>query len=201
MGTSLWNNEGKKMSNKETTKMTKNVVDWKSTFSIAVIVALIPVLLLSLVALPASSLPYAYSQAELKDSKGIIWYDKALALNQNNVPALVQKGTALVNEGNGYQAITWLDKALTIDPTNMMALVSKGAALQELGQYRDAIVMYNKVLAIDPTDVYALGGKAASLYGSGQFQQAVTWIDKALEVDPNDGKILQVKQTLQETPN
>jgi tetratricopeptide (TPR) repeat protein len=83
----------------------------------------------------------------------------------------------------------------------MMALVSKGAALQELGQYRDAIVMYDRVLAIDPTDVYALGGKAASLYGSGQYQQAVTWIDKVFEVDPNDGKILQVKQTLEETTN
>ena len=192
------------MSNKRATNMIKNInqnVDMKSTFSIAIILTLIPVLLLSLLSLPGSFLPYAYSQAELKDSKGITWYDKALAINQNNVPALVQKGTALVNEGNGYQAITWLDKALTIDPTNMMALVSKGAALQELGQYRDAIVMYNRVLAIDPTDVYALGGKAASLYGSGQYQQAVTWIDKVFEVDPNDGKILQVKQTLEETTN
>jgi tetratricopeptide (TPR) repeat protein len=192
------------MSNKRATNMIKNVnqnVDKKRTFSIAIILTLIPVLLLSLLSLPSSFLPYAYSQAALKDSKGITWYDKALAINQNNVPALVQKGTALVNEGNGYQAITWLDKALTIDPTNMMALVSKGAALQELGQYRDAIVMYNRVLAIDPTDVYALGGKAASLYGSGQYQQALTWIDKVFEVDPNDGKILQVKQTLEETTN
>jgi tetratricopeptide (TPR) repeat protein len=192
------------MSNKRATNMIKNVnqnVDMKRTFSIAIILTLIPVLLLSLLSLPSSFLPYAYSQAALKDSKGITWYDKALAINQNNVPALVQKGTALVNEGNGYQAITWLDKALTIDPTNMMALVSKGAALQELGQYRDAIVMYDRVLAIDPTDVYALGGKAASLYGSGQYQQAVTWIDKVFEVDPNDGKILQVKQTLEETTN
>jgi tetratricopeptide (TPR) repeat protein len=192
------------MSNKRATNMIKNVnqnVDKKRTFSIAIILTLIPVLLLSLLSLPSSFLPYAYSQAALKDSKGITWYDKALAINQNNVPALVQKGTALVNEGNGYQAITWLDKALTIDPTNMMALVSKGAALQELGQYRDAIVMYDRVLAIDPTDVYALGGKAASLYGSGQYQQALTWIDKVFEVDPNDGKILQVKQTLEETTN
>jgi len=192
------------MSNKETTNMIKNVkqnVDMKSAFSIAIIVALIPVLLLSLVSLPASSFPYAYSQAEIKDSKGITWYDKALALNQNNVPALVQKGTDLVNEGNGQQAITWLDKALTIDPTNMLALVSKGAVLQEQGQYHDAIVMYDRVLAIDLTDVYPLGGKVASLYGSGQYQQAVTWIDKALEIDPNDGEILQVKQTLQEITN
>lgn len=192
------------MSNEERTNMMKKVeqnVDIKSTFSIEIIVTLIPVLLLSLLSLPGLFLPYAYSLAEKGDLKAITWYDKALAVNQNNVPALVQKGTDLVNEGNGEQAITWLDKALKIDPTNIMALVSKGAALREVGQYHNAVAMYDRVLAIDPTDVYALGGMAASLYGSGQHQQAVTWIDKALEIDPNDGAILQVKQTLQETIN
>jgi tetratricopeptide (TPR) repeat protein len=163
-------------------KKVEENVDMKSRFSIAIIVTLIPVLLLSLLSLPGSFLPFAFSLAEIQDSKGINWYDKALAVN-------------------GEQAITWLDKALKIDPTNIMALVSNGAALQELGQYHGAIVMYDRVLAIDPTDVYALGGKAASLYGSGQHQQAVTWIDKALEIDPSDGEILQVKQTLQETIN
>ena len=37
-----------------------------------------------------------------------MWYDKALAVNQNNVPALVEKGTDLVSQGKGEQAITWL---------------------------------------------------------------------------------------------
>jgi len=173
----------------------------KSALLIATIASILPLLLLSVLTMPASSFPYAYSQAEIQGSKSMIWYDKALGINQNNVPALVQKGTDLVNQGEGQQAITWLDKALTIDPTNIMALESKGAALQEMGKYQDAIGLYDRVLAIDPTDVYALGGKAASLYGSGQFQQAVTWIDKALEIDPNDGKVLQVKQTLQEITN
>jgi tetratricopeptide (TPR) repeat protein len=77
-------------------------------------------------------------------------------------------------------------------------LVSKGAALRELGQYQQAIVMYDRVLAIDPNDIYAIGGKADSLYSSGQHQQAVAWFDKALEMDPYNGKVLQVKETLQQ---
>jgi tetratricopeptide (TPR) repeat protein len=125
------------------------------------------------------------------------WYDKALSINQNNVPALVQKGTELVNQGDGEQAVTWLDKALSIDPNNLMALVSKGAALRDMGKYQEAIVTYDKVLTIDPNDVYAIGGKADSLYGSGQHQQAIIWIDKALELNPSDGKIQQVKESLQ----
>jgi tetratricopeptide (TPR) repeat protein len=145
--------------------------------------------------------PVAYaSVVEFPNSK-ITWYDKALAVNQNNVPALVEKGTDLVSQGKGEQAITWLDKALTIDPINLMALVSKGAALRELGQYQEAIVAYDKVLEIDPHDVYAIGGKADSLYGSGEHQQAVAWIDKSLESNPNNGRILQVKETLQQAVN
>jgi tetratricopeptide (TPR) repeat protein len=129
------------------------------------------------------------------------WYDKALSINQNNVPALVQKGTELVNQGDGEQAVTWLDKALSIDPTNLMALVSKGAALRDMGKYQEAIVTYDKVLTIDPNDVYAMGGKAGSLFGSGQYGQAVTLIDRALELNPSDGNILQVKETLTQATN
>ncbi|HZO11416.1 MAG TPA: tetratricopeptide repeat protein [Nitrososphaeraceae archaeon] len=129
------------------------------------------------------------------------WYDKALSINQNNVPALVQKGTELVYQGDGEQAVTWLDKALNIDPTNLMALVSKGAALRDMGKYQEAIVTYDKALTIDPNDVYAMGGKADSLYGSGQYGQAVTLIDRALELNPSDGNILQVKETLTQATN
>lgn len=154
----------------------------------------------SLLSLSSYSLEAYASVVEFPNSK-ITWYDKALAVNQNNVPALVEKGTDLVGQGKGEQAITWLDKALTIDPSNLMALVSKGAALRQLGQYQDAVAVYDRVLAVDPHDIYAIGGKADSLYGSGEHQQAVVWIDKALESDPNNGRILQVKETLQQAVN
>ena len=124
------------------------------------------------------------------------WYDKALSINQNNVPALVQKGTELVNQGDKEQAVTWLDKALSIDPTNLMALVSKGAALRDMGNYQQAIVTYDKVLTVDPNDAYAIGGMAESLYGSGQHKQAIEWINKVLELEPANGNILPVAETL-----
>ena len=156
----------------------------------------LPIFALSLISLLAYP-SYAFAS----ESQFSNWYDKALSVNQNNVPALVQKGTELVKQGDGEQAVTWLDKALSIDPTNLMALVSKGAALRDMGKYQEAIVTYDKVLTIDPNDVYAIGGKAGSLYGSGQYGQAVTLIDRALELDPSDGKILQVKETLTQATN
>jgi hypothetical protein len=39
------------------------------------------------------------------------------------------------------------------------------------------------------------------LFGAGEHQQAVSWIDKALELDPNNGRILQVKETIQQAVN
>jgi hypothetical protein len=82
----------------------------------ALFVSLIPIMLLSstslagLTLLPAfPTVPYA-AQVEIQNSNGISWYDKALAINQNNIPALVQRGTDLVNQGKYELAIVSLDK-------------------------------------------------------------------------------------------
>lgn len=170
-------------------------------------VSIIPIMLLftstlaGLTLLPDFRTVTYATQVEIQNSNEISWYDKALAINQNNVPALVQRGTDLVNQGKYEEAIMLLDKALKIDPTNIMGLVSKGAALRELKQYNEAIVLYDRILAMDPTDVYAIGGKADSLYGLGQYELAVAWIDKALQLDPNDINVLQAKETLQQGSN
>jgi tetratricopeptide (TPR) repeat protein len=168
-------------------------------------VTIMPIVLLSvttivgmLTAIPSFHTGAYASQVENGYFKDVAWYDKALAVNQNNVPALVQKGTELVNDGNDQQAIVWLNKALKIDSTNLMALVSMGGALKHLGQYRDAIVMYNRVLAIDPNDLYAIGGKVDSLYGSGKLQQAGALIEKEL-VDPSNGNALQIEDVVQQS--
>lgn len=143
----------------------------------------------------------AYAATRDFPNSDINWYDKALSVNQNNVPALVEKGTDLVATGNPAQAISLLDKALGIDSENMMGLVSKGAALRDLGKYQEAIITYDKVLEIDPHDTYAIGGKADSLYMSGQHQQAITWIDKALELNPDDAKIQFVQASIHQQIN
>jgi len=174
----------------------------ESTYAVVkYLIALFAVSLSVITAISVGFPSIAFASPAESPYNGINWYDKALSINQNNVPALVQKGTDLVSQGDAEQAITWLDKALNIDSSNLMALVSKGAALRELGQYQLAILQYDKILTIDPNDIYAIGGKADSLYGSGQTQQAIVLIDKALELNPSDGKIQQVKESLQQTIN
>ena len=143
---------------------------------IILVSALVMVATLS-VTLSLQTLPVHAVIVVSQDSK-IKWYDEALTVNRNNVPALVQKGTDLQNQGKAEQAITWLDKALKIDPNNLMALISKGGALKDLGQYAEAIIMYDRVLLIDPHDALAIGGKADSLFSAGQHLHDVAWINK-----------------------
>lgn len=152
------------------------------------------------VTLSLQTLPVHAVIVESQDSK-IKWYDKALTVNRNNVPALVEKGTDLASQGKAEQAITWLDKALNIDSNNIMALISKGDALKDLGQYPEAIIMYDRVLMTDPHDAFAIGGKADSLFRAGQHLQAVAWINKILELDPNNGEITEVKEIIQQGSN
>jgi len=160
----------------------------------------LPIFVLSTIVL-TSQMTFAASGLSPSDTILAKWYDKALSVNQNNLPALVEKGSDLVAKGDAEQAITWLDKALSIDPSNLMALVSKGSALRDMGNYQEAIMVYNKVLAIDPSDIYATAGKADSLYNLGHQSQAVVLIDKALELNPSDGNIQQVKESLQQPLN
>ena len=60
-----------------------------------------------------------------KYEEAIIWYDKALALDPNDVVALNAKGAALFYLGKIQDALDSWNKTLTIDPTNQDALDAK----------------------------------------------------------------------------
>jgi tetratricopeptide (TPR) repeat protein len=99
----------------------------------------IAIILMGIVTAAVSSIGPAYSQARIEDAAelfseadlsfdqgnytaAITFYDKVLAIDPNNITALVNKGTALGTLGQNDDAITWLDKALAIDPNDISAL-------------------------------------------------------------------------------
>jgi tetratricopeptide (TPR) repeat protein len=69
----------------------------------------------------------------------IVFYNKALAIDHNNVEALYNKGNALVKLGDSVGAIVLYDKALAIDPTNKKVLHNKGLLLFKSGNYTGLI--------------------------------------------------------------
>jgi tetratricopeptide (TPR) repeat protein len=110
-----------------------------------------------------------------KHEEAIEYYDKALAIDPDNVGALVGIGASLANSSKykgsmAYydkalhkEAIECYDKALAIDPNNVEALNNKGFSLFGLDKYKEAIEYNDKVLAIDPSYINALNNKKAAV--------------------------------------
>ena len=91
--------------------------------------------------------------------------NKALEIEPNNVPALNNKGWALLELDKTEEALIWIDKALDVDPNYVHALNNKGATLSRLGQYEEAISYYDKALEIDPNYELAKENKELALEG------------------------------------
>ena len=121
-----------------------------------------------------------------KYQEAIEWFDKALAIEPNNVKALTGKGAALGLEGKYQESMDCFDKTLTIDPYHINALNGKGLLLFILHKYEEAIECFDKVLAIEPNNVDALTNKGVALQGQCKHEEAIECYDKALRVDPND---------------
>ena len=121
-------------------------------------------------------------------------FDKALAIDPNNVDALSRKGYFLGYDLGQYdEAIQLYDKALAIDPNNTSTLYDKAFTLRESGEHQEAIETFDKALAIDPNDTYLLNGKAAVLADLGRYDEALVYYDKALAIDPMDTQSLRDK--------
>jgi tetratricopeptide (TPR) repeat protein len=87
-----------------------------------------------------------------KYQEAIGYYDRALAVEPNNLIALNKKGQALVGLGRYQEAISSFDKALSIEPNYVDALFRKGAVLSVLEKYQEAISYYDKALSIQPNN-------------------------------------------------
>lgn len=117
--------------------------------------------------------------------EAINYFDKALAIDPNDLDALHNKGYAFYNLGKPEQALIYFDKALAIDPNLESTLRIKGMALDELGRHEESIIYYDKALAIDPGDKATLNNKGLALANLERFDEAITEYDKALAIDPD----------------
>jgi tetratricopeptide (TPR) repeat protein len=66
-----------------------------------------------------------------KHQEAISYYDKALAIEPNDLLALYGKGLALYELGKYDEAIASFDKALAIEPNNSLILKSKELVLAQ----------------------------------------------------------------------
>lgn len=130
---------------------------------------------------------YGFALSELGQyRKAIIWYDKALAIKEDDFYSMRERGTALSYLGQCKKAIIWYDKALVSNPKDSYSMKGHGVALFELGQWKEAIIWYDKALEIDQKDFESMRRRGSALLCLGQFEEAIIWFDKALASNPDD---------------
>lgn len=83
------------------------------------------------------------------------WYDKALALNPNYAPALVNRGNLYAQQYELDQAEKDLLSALAADPLSSDAMVSLGIVQKRKGNLAGAKVSLTKAVDLDPGNAYA----------------------------------------------
>src|SRR5215212_1797923 len=125
----------------------------------------------------------AYEQGMYEEA--IVYFDRALAIDPNDIDALINKGIALDGLRRYQEAILYYDSALAIDPNDIDALINKGADLYNLGRHEEAIGYFDRALAIDPNNASALYNKGNSLAGLKNCVEAIRYYDEVLSIDPN----------------
>lgn len=74
--------------------------------------------------------------------------DRALALDHQNVEALILKGQLVRDQYGLAAALSWFDKALKIDRLNIDAQIERAATLGDMGRMRDMLAMTRSVQAL-----------------------------------------------------
>ena len=78
--------------------------------------------------------------------------ERALAINANNVDALLMSGN-LLRDRYGYAAgLAWYDRVLALQPRNMVAMAERAATLGELGRNREMLAQTRQLLSISPNN-------------------------------------------------
>ena len=182
---------------------------------IKIIIRLNPLIILILISFTLLTIyPTAYSQTDEESllqkginavlnsqfEEGIIYFDKILESDPQNVNALQNKGVALGNLERHSEAIYHFDKVLEIDPNNTDALNNKGAALVNLERHSEAIYHFDKVLEIDPNNTAALNNIGAVFINLVNYGEALPYFDRVLELDPENQVAINSKKDIQTYP-
>ena len=88
--------------------------------------------------------------AEKRFSEAIIYLDKILEQEPDNLKALTNKAGLLAQLGNFSKSLSLSDKVLEIDPDRISALTNKAIALKMLKEYEKSFQVFSNILFIDP---------------------------------------------------
>ena len=104
--------------------------------------------------------------AEKRFSEAIIYLDKILEQEPDNLKALTNKAGLLAQLGNFSKSVNLSNKVLEIDPNRISALTNKAIALKMLKEYEKSFQVFTKILYIEPDNEKIKIARASLLSGT-----------------------------------
>lgn len=109
-------------------------------------------------------------------------YDKAIEINDSNVPALTGKGSVLCHLNRYNESLQACEDALAINPLYIRAWMRKGIVLEAMGRYNESLQSYDRAIEIDPEYANAWNSRSWLFYGLGRYVEAIDDADKAIGI-------------------
>ena len=103
--------------------------------------------------------------SEGRYEESIRYYDKILEIDPDDIRALLNKGSLLIQLEKYEESIRYYDKILEIDPHDIRALASKTIALSQLERYSEAQVAIEKAITLEPQNQEIISRHANFLAG------------------------------------
>jgi protein O-GlcNAc transferase len=109
-------------------------------------------------------------------------FDKILLQEPNQVVAINERSTVLLEMEQYDAALEGIQKAILLDPQFADAHLNKGVLCGQLGRYDEAIVAFQKALTLKPESANAWLGYGKSLFSLHRYDEALNAYGKALSL-------------------
>jgi TolB-like protein len=136
-------------------------------------------------------------KAALGDAAAV--FERALALDAQNVPAMIGLAQALASRADMYwsddrpgdiaRAEETIDRALALQPHNSFAHVTKGYVYEAKKQWGPAIAEAEAAIAEDPNSAGAYADASFRKIYMGRSEDGFAGIEKALRLSPRDPSV------------
>ena len=127
--------------------------------------------------------------ADAQPQQALEGFARALALNPNSVPDLINRGGLLNALARPAEALADFDKALTLGPPDPRLLMNRADALALLERYAEADAVYDAIIKRDPKLALAYAHKGLAQKYLGRFAEARALMEQAHAMDGEDATI------------
>ena len=142
------------------------------------------------VALLLANVPadYAASPGNPEVKRGLSELGKALELDPNYAPALIERGRLLLILGRAEEALVWLERGVAGRPLDPEAHSALGVALLATGDAERALARFERASELEPANAERLTNLGTAYMMRGRVEDAIRVYRQAVTLTPQDAR-------------